>query len=150
MLFGVLWPAGGASGGLVVADNTRSLVGSWSGKATGPEGGPPTGDITVTFERDGSGLKGKILVKAAGGVEYSGQITDISLKNRIFSATAIFKLGDNPLEATVAGPLKGRTIQGTFSVTAKGQKIGEGTFSITKNPSRPRPDRRSANRLEPD
>mgnify|MGYP007042371977 FL=1 len=117
------------------ADNPKVLLGSWSGKATGPEGGPPTGNITVTFEREGPNtLKGKIVVKGSGGVEYSGQVSKISLKNKIFSATATFKLGENPLEAVVTGPLKGKTIEGTFAVVSKGQKMGEGTFTITKEP----------------
>ncbi len=115
------------------ADATRILLGSWSGKATGPQGGPPTGDITVTFERAPSaGIRGTILVKAPGGAQYSGQISNVALKNKLFSATAIFKFGENPLEANVTGPLKGKMIEGTFTVSSKGQKMGEGTFSITK------------------
>jgi hypothetical protein len=115
------------------AESTKVLLGSWNGRATGPQGGPPTGDIAVTFEKDPAvGIKGKIIVKAQGGVQYSGQISNVTLKNRIFSAAAVFKLGENPLEANVAGPLKGKTIEGKFSVVSKGQKMGEGTFSITK------------------
>ncbi|HYK88754.1 MAG TPA: hypothetical protein VE398_08290, partial [Acidobacteriota bacterium] len=54
---------------------------------------------------------------------------------RIFSATVVFKFGETPLEAKVNGPVRGRTIEGTFSVNSKGQKMGEGTFSITKEPT---------------
>jgi len=115
------------------ADNPKALIGSWNGKATGPQGGPPTGNITVTLEKDGAGLKGKIVVKGAGGGEYSGQISDIRLKDRIFSALAVFKFGESPLEVRVSGPLKGRSIEGTFSVVSKGQKMGDGTFAITKS-----------------
>ena len=120
------------------AESTRVLLGSWNGRATGPQGGPPTGDITVTFEKNPAGaMNAKIFVKAQGGVQYSGQVSNIALKNGVFSATAVFKLGESPLEADVTGPLKGRTIEGSFSVTAKGQKLGDGTFSITKEaPSR--------------
>lgn len=115
------------------AESTRILLGSWNGRATGPQGGPPTGDITVTFEKDPAvGIKGKILVKAQGGVQYSGQVSNVTLKNKIFSATAVFMLGENPLEAEVTGPLKANTIAGSFLVSSKGQKIGEGTFSIAK------------------
>ena len=120
---------------LIGADDTKILLGVWSGKATGPEGAPPTGDITVTFSRDETrALKGKIVIKAPGGLQYSGEISDISVQKKVFSGTAIFKLGENPLEAVVTGPLKGKTIQGTFSMMSKGAKIGEGTFSITKEP----------------
>ncbi len=131
ILFGiVLIPAA------MAADSTRILLGSWSGRATGPQGGPPTGDITVVFERDpAAGISGKIFVKAQGGVQYSGMVSNIVLKNGIFTATAVFKLGENALEANVKGPLKGRTIEGGFSVTAKGQKMGEGTFTIAKEVS---------------
>jgi hypothetical protein len=115
------------------AESTRVLLGSWNGRATGPQGGPPTGDITVVFEKDpAAGVKGKILVKSQGGVQYSGQISNVTLKNKVFSATAVFKLGENPLEVEVTGPLKANTITGSFSVSSKGQKIGEGTFSIVK------------------
>ena len=115
------------------AESTKVLLGSWNGRATGPQGGPPTGDITVTFEKDPAvGIKGKITVKSQGGMQYSGQVSNVTLKNKVFSATAVFKLGENPLEANVAGPLKGKTIEGKFSVVSKDQKIGEGTFSITK------------------
>jgi hypothetical protein len=118
------------------AESTKVLLGSWNGRATGPEGGPPTGDITVTFEKDPAvGIKGRITVKSQGGMQYSGQVSNVMLKNRIFSATAVFKLGENPLEANVTGPLKGKTIEGKFSVVSKGQKMGEGTFSITKETS---------------
>jgi len=36
------------------------------------------------------------------------------------------------LEAPITSPLKGRAIEGTFTVFSKGQKLGEGTFQITK------------------
>ena len=117
------------------AESTKALLGSWSGKVTGPQGGPPTGDVVVTFEKAASGIKGKIIVTAPGGAQYSGQISNIALKNKIFSATATFKLGENPLETQVSGPLKGKTIQGIFAVIAKGQKMGEGTFTITRGPA---------------
>jgi len=118
---------------LSAAESARTLLGSWSGKAAGPQGGPPTGDITVTFEKDApTGIKGTIVVKSQGGMQYTGQLSNVTLKNRVFSATAVFKLGENPLEANVSGPLKGKTIDGSFSVVSKGQKLGEGTFSITK------------------
>lgn len=120
---------------LVAADETKILLGVWSGKASGPDGAPPTGDITVTFSRDETrALKGKIVVKAAGGLQYSGEISDITVQKKVFSGTAVFKLGENPLQAVVTGPLKGKTIQGTFSMMAQGEKIGEGTFNITKEP----------------
>jgi hypothetical protein len=118
------------------ADNPKVLIGSWSGRATGPQGGPPTGDITVTFERDPAGLKGTIVVKGAGTLQYSGQVSKITLHKGVFSGTAIFKLGENPLEVEVTGPLKGKKIEGTFSVMAKGQKMGDGTFAITKGTAR--------------
>jgi len=117
----------------LAADNTRILLGSWSGRATGPQGGPPTGDIVVTFVQGASGITGSIVVKAPGGGQYTGQVSMVSLKNKVFAATAIFKLGENPLETLVSGPLKGKTIQGTFSVSSKGQILGEGTFSITRS-----------------
>ncbi len=114
------------------AESTRILIGSWKGKASGP-GGPPTGDIAVTFEKDPvTGIKGTILVRSEGGIQYRGQVYDVTLKNKLFSATAVFKLGEILLEVKVTGPLKGRTIDGSFSVMSKGQKMGEGTFSITK------------------
>jgi hypothetical protein len=120
---------------LVAADETKILLGVWAGKATGPDGAPPTGDITVTFSRDETrALKGKIVIKAAGGLQYSGEISDITVRKKVFSGTAVFKLGENPLQALVTGPIKGKTIQGTFSIMAKGEKIGEGTFNITKEP----------------
>ncbi len=120
------------------ADNTKVLLGTWSGKATGPQGGPPTGDIVVNIEKAPAGMKGTITVKAPGGAQYSGQVGNIALKGQIFSATAIFKLGENPLEAQVSGPLKGKTITGNFVVLSKGQKMGDGTFTITKNPATPK------------
>jgi hypothetical protein len=120
---------------LSAADNPKALIGIWSGKATGPQGGPPTGDITVTFTSSGRELKGTIQVKAPGGAQYSGDISKISLKQGILGATASFKLGESPLLAEVSGPLKGRLIAGTFAVTVKGQKMGDGTFEITKQPA---------------
>jgi hypothetical protein len=115
------------------SESTKILLGSWSGKATGPQGGPPTGNIMLLIEKASGGLEGTLTVTAAGGAKYSGQVSNISLKKKIFSATAVFKLGENPLEAAVSGPLKGRSIEGTFSVTSKGQKVGDGTFSVTKD-----------------
>jgi hypothetical protein len=117
------------------ADSTKVLAGVWIGKATGPQGGPPTGALTVTFEKSGPGLKGTIVVKGSGGGEYSGQVSNIELKDKIFSALAVFKLGENPLEIRVSGPLKSKSIEGTFSVMSKGQKMGDGTFAITKSPT---------------
>ena len=127
-----LWASGFA---FAAADNPKVLLGSWSGKATGPQGGPPTGDITVTFEKTGAIIKGRIVVKGAGGGEYSGQISEVQLKKGVFSALAVFKFGESPLEIHVSGPLKGKSIQGTFSVVSKGQKMGDGTFAIAKNPA---------------
>ncbi len=122
--------------GSSAADSARTLLGSWSGRAAGPQGGPPTGDITVVFEKDApAGVKGTIVVKSQGGMQYTGQLTNVTLKNKVFAARAVFKLGENPLEADVTGPLKGKTIDGSFSVVSKGQKLGEGTFSITKEPA---------------
>ena len=118
------------STGAVAADNPKALLGSWTGRATGPDGGPPSGDIEVTLTKE----TGKITVRAAGGVEYSGQVSNVMLRKKIFSATATFKLGESPTEINVTGPFKGKTIEGTFVVLAKGEKIGEGTFSITKGP----------------
>ena len=116
------------------ADNTKVLIGSWSGKATAPDGGPPSGNIQITFVRGEDGvLKGKIRVKAEGGLEYAGDVSDIKFEKRIVSAKAVFKLGESPLEASVTGPMKGKTIEGNFLVISKGEKIGQGTFSITKD-----------------
>jgi hypothetical protein len=132
----LLLMTGGSGAGLLAVDDTKVLLGVWAGKASGPEGAPPTGDITVTFARDETRtLKGKIVIKAPGGLEYSGEITDVTFQKNVFSGTATFKLGENPLQATVTGPLKGKTIDGTFSIMAQGQKIGQGTFSITKEPA---------------
>ena len=123
------------SASAVAADNPKALLGSWTGRATGPDGGPPSGDIEVTLTKE----TGKITVKAAGGVEYSGQVSNVVLKKKMFSATATFKLGESPTEINVTGPFKGKTIEGTFVVVAKGEKIGEGTFSITKGAPTPQP-----------
>jgi hypothetical protein len=129
----LVFVAAASSAGPLPADTTKILLGSWNGRATGPQGGPPTGDITVTFEKDPTaGVSGVLLVKSPGGMHYSAKVSGVTLKNRVFSATAIFKLGESPLEVHVTGPLKGKTIEGTFSVTAKDQKLGDGTFSITK------------------
>ena len=133
MLVAVLLSLQGFGFAAPAADSTKVLIGSWSGKATGPQGGPPTGDITVTFEKEDSGIKGKIVVKGAGGGSYSGQISEIQLRNKLFSALAVFKFGENPLEVRVSGPLKSRAIAGTFSVISKGQKLGDGTFAISKD-----------------
>ncbi len=130
----VVWCILGSGFWSAAADNPRVLLGVWNGKATGPKGGPPTGDIVVTFEKDGPAIKGRIVVKGAGGGEYSGQVSEVQLKNKVFSALAVFKFGENPLEVRVTGPLKGRSIEGTFSVTSKSQKMGDGTFAITKGP----------------
>ncbi len=120
------------------AQSTKALLGVWAGKATGPEGGPPNGDITVTFEREkGAVIKGRIVVMAKGGVQYSGQVSDVTLKNRVFEATAVFKLGENPLEVRVTGPFKGNSIEGSFTVTSKGQKMGDGSFAIKKQAAAP-------------
>jgi hypothetical protein len=119
----------------VPADSTKVLAGVWVGKATGPQGGPPTGAITVTFEKSGPRLTGTIVVKGSGGGEYSGQVSNIELKDKIFSAVAVFKFGENPLEIRVSGPLKGKSIEGTFSVLSRGQTMGDGTFAITKSPT---------------
>lgn len=117
------------------ADNPRPLIGSWTGRATAPDGGPPSGDIELTISRgENKALKGKLLVKAQGGLQYSGEVSNIALEKKIFSATAVFKLGENPIEANVKGPLKGTAIQGNFTVISKGEKIGEGTFNIQKLP----------------
>lgn len=114
-------------------ETIRLLVGTWSGKATGPDGGPPTGDIVVTFSRaPKSGLTGKIVVKTSGGVEYSGVVSNIAVVKKVLSALVTFKLGEAPTEAAVNGPVAGRAIAGTFTVTTNGQKIGDGTFSIKK------------------
>ena len=127
----------------VGADSTESarvLLGTWSGKANGPDGGPPTGDITVTFSRgEKNQLKGKIQVKTPNGVEYSGEVSEIALLKRVFSANVTFKLGETPTVAAVTGPLAGRKISGTFSVTTNGQKMGDGTFSVTKEPATAHP-----------
>jgi hypothetical protein len=46
----------------------------------------------------------------------------------------VFKLGESPLEVAVAGPLQGNSIKGGFTVNSKDRKLGEGTFSIKKEP----------------
>ena len=81
-------------------------------------------------------MKGKIVVKAPGGLQYSGEISDVTVQKKVFSGTATFKLGETLLQAVITGPLKGKTIDGTFAMMAKGQKIGEGTFSIAKEPAK--------------
>jgi hypothetical protein len=121
---------------LLAAENPKFLLGSWTGKATGPQGGPPTGDLLIVFEKAGQTIKGAVTVKGAGGLQYSGELSSVTLKGGIFSANAVFKLGETPLEAQVRGPLKDRTIQGTFTVISKGEKMGEGTFSIAKSPGK--------------
>ncbi len=118
--------------GATPADATRSLVGTWVGKATGPQGGPPTGELTIKFEKTSSGVSGTALVKGAGELHYSGTLSSIALKNHLFTAVATFKLGETPLEVRISGPMKARTIAGTFTVYSKGQKMGDGTFSVTK------------------
>lgn len=115
------------------ADDPSILIGTWKGKATGPEGGPPSGEIVVVFAKDRAGaIKGKMVVTAPGGIQYSGELDRIRLEKMIFSAWLVFRFGENPLEVDISGPLKGRTIAGTFSVTSQGQKIGDGEFSLTK------------------
>jgi hypothetical protein len=128
--------SGVVSAGALAADVPKALLGSWTGRATGPDGGPPSGDIEVTFARDAAkDVTGKIVVKAAGGVQYSGQVSNIMVRKKILTATATFKLGESPTEINVTGPFNAKTIAGTFVVLAKGEKIGEGTFSITKGPA---------------
>lgn len=129
--FALLIACGPAAPG---AESVKPLLGAWNGRAAGPKGGPPTGDITVQFIKDGAGAKGTIAVKGAGGGEYSGQVSEVRLQGGIFSALALFKFGESTLEVRVTGPMKGRSIDGTFSVVSKGQKMGDGTFSITKGP----------------
>ena len=124
-----------AAAWLQAADNPRSLVGNWSGKATGPQGTPPTGDILLVISRGAKSLEGKISVKGSGGGEYSGEVSDIRLEKGIFSATALFKLGELPLEIQVTGPVKGKSIEGTFTALSRGKKIGEGTFAVTRQPA---------------
>jgi hypothetical protein len=119
-------------GPVCAADNPRALLGTWIGKASGPQGAPPTGDLTVTFKAQGSEIGGRMVVKGQGGNEYSGDVSGVSLRKGIFSGTATLKLGENPLTVEVSGPLKGKMIEGTFTVTLKGQKMGDGTFSIKK------------------
>jgi len=120
--------------GLAGAESTKFLIGSWSGKATGAGGGPPSGDIQITFAKgEGGNLKGNFLVKGEGGLRYSGEMSEITIRKKVVSAKATFKLGENPLVATITGPLKRNSIEGTFLVTSKGETIGEGTFSITKD-----------------
>jgi len=115
------------------ADNPRVLIGTWAGKATGPGGGPPTGEIVITFSRGKEGkLEGTIAVRAPGGSEYTGQMEKITLVERTLTALAVFKLGETPIEVHITGPLKDSAIQGTFTASSKGQELGEGTFSITK------------------
>lgn len=122
-----------------LAQSSQALLGSWNGTASGPDGSPPTGAIRVTFEqKEGEPLKGKFAVKASEKLEYGGEVERISLKDQVMTAVAIFKLGENPLEVHITGPLKGNRIQGTFSVFAKGQKLGEGTFEIAREEVRPR------------
>jgi len=124
---------GAAGTGLAAADDAKVLLGTWNGKAAGPDGGPPTGEIRVVFESGAEGeIAGKFIVKAGENFEYAGEVGKISLEKGMFAATAVFKLGENPLEVPITGPLKGRAIEGTFTVFSKGQKLGEGTFQITK------------------
>jgi hypothetical protein len=120
--------------GAAAADPTRALAGTWTGKAAGPQGAPPTGDLTVTFKSQAGQLTGRMTVRGQGGTEYSGDVSDVSLRKGVFSATATLMLGENPLVVQVNGPLKRQTIEGTFSVSLKGQKMGDGTFSIVKSP----------------
>jgi hypothetical protein len=122
------------------ADNPRTLVGTWVGKASGPQGAPPTGDLTVTLEAKGHVISGRMAVKGPSGVEYSGTVSGVALRQGVFTGTATLKLGENPLTVEVTGPLKGKVIEGTFTVSMKGQKMGDGTFSIKKVPP-PKPTR---------
>jgi hypothetical protein len=135
LLLLLTWAGSGV--GLLAADDTNILLGVWAGKATGPEGAPPTGDITVTFARDETrAVKGTIVIKAPGGLQYSGEISDVTVQKKVFSGTATFKLGETLLQAVITGPLKGKTIDGTFALMSNGQKIGEGTFTIAKEPAK--------------
>jgi hypothetical protein len=113
---------------------TEILIGTWIGKAAGPDGGPPTGDITVIFERDADGeLAGKLTVKApGGGFEYSGKVDNVELLNKELKARVVFSLGENPLEVTISGPVEDQSIRGKFTVISQGQPLGEGTFRISK------------------
>jgi hypothetical protein len=116
-----------------LADNPRVLLGTWEGKATGPGGGPPTGEIAITFSRGKDGqVEGTIAVRGPGGSEYTGRMEKITLVERTLNALAVFKLGETPIEVQITGPLKGSAIQGTFTASTKGQELGQGTFSITK------------------
>jgi len=117
------------------AANPKALIGSWAGKASGPQGAPPTGDILLVIARQAAVLQGSLTVKGQGGVEYSGGVSDIRLEKGLFSATVQFKLGESPLEVRVSGPLKGKTIEGIFEALSKGKKIGEGSFSVTRQPA---------------
>ena len=118
----------------VFADDPAALLGSWSGRAAGPEGGPPTGDIVLEFSRDeNQALTGTVTVVAEGGVRYSGTLSQIQLEDRILTATATFQLGPEfVLEVVVKGPLEGASIKGTFVVASQGQTMGDGTFEIEK------------------
>src|SRR5438876_12267670 len=70
--------------GLAGAESTKVLIGSWSGKATGAGGGPPSGDIQVTFAKgEGGSLKGKISGKGEGGLNYSGKMSTITVRKRL-------------------------------------------------------------------
>jgi len=118
---------------VAAADDPKALFGTWSGRASGPEGGPPTGEIEITIDMGPVNVPvGKITVKGPDGGSYSGSLEKILLEKNVLTATAVFKLGESALEAQVSGPLKSGTIKGTFTVASRGEVIGEGTFSIAR------------------
>jgi hypothetical protein len=114
--------------------NGNDLIGTWAGRAAGPGGGPPTGDILVIFQKDGDEeVTGKITVTAPGGsLEYSGKIDSVELEGGKLKARVIFPLGESAIEVHIRGPVEKQTIRGDFTVIAQGQPLGEGTFQISK------------------
>lgn len=125
-----------AAPGLVMSQESDVLIGTWTGKATGPQGGPPTGDIAVTFEKsEGDGLTGTIVVIAPGGFQYSGKMDQIAVENNELMARAVFVLGENSLQAEIRGPIEKGRIEGGFTVSMQGETLGNGEFVLVKKSS---------------
>jgi hypothetical protein len=91
-------------------------------------GGGGNGDFHLTLKVDDKGGLTAVVGFTIMGQEVPGKITTLKVEGAKIEMAYDFDLEGTRLTSSIAGTLKGKTLEGTYKTTAEGAAVDEGTW----------------------
>ncbi len=102
--------------------------GVYKGTLTGGSGG---GDFTVTIKNDGKGGLTADLAFTVGGEAAVGKVASAKVDGAKVEIVYDFDVQGTKLQTSTKGELSGKVLSGTYTSTAEGQAVDQGTWKTS-------------------